>query len=254
MRLLSGGDTTTTSGKVSPFWGSLKMPVVDLRHVVTPLGLYALALSTGAFGLLLALVTHGDRYEGNVWVLVGLGALAALAERQGVQVGLHTHTSVSVLPILFAAVVLGPVAGMIVGFAALLPYFGRPALRWIVWTSSRMLLAGLAGLVASLFLHGHPGLPRVLLAVAAAAAVEGVGDALLTSVTVGLRHEGAFGADPANPHASSLGYCASLHADCRGARVCVHGAFALDPCVLHAAGNCGAQAPASLPGTARPHG
>jgi putative nucleotidyltransferase with HDIG domain len=193
MRLLSGGDTTT-SATVSPFWGSLKMPVVYLRHVgVTPLIVYAMALSAGAFGLLLALVAHGDNYEGNVLVLVGLCALAALAERQGVQVGLHTHTSISVLPILFAAVVFGPLAGMIVGFAALLPYFGRPALRWMVWTSSRMILAGLAGLVASLFLHGHPGFPRILLAVAAAAAVEGVGDALLTSGTVGLRHEGAFG-------------------------------------------------------------
>jgi len=193
MRLLSRGDTTT-KGTVSPFWGSLKVPVVHRSSLrLTPLSIYAIALSTASTALLLSLIAGGATYEGNLWVLVGLGALAAVAERQGVQVGLHTHTSVSVLPILFASVVFGPVAGMVVGFCALLPYVGRPVLRWAIWTSSRMIVAGAAGVVASIFLQGSPGFPRVLLAVAAAAAVEGIGDAVLTSGTVGLRHGGAFG-------------------------------------------------------------
>jgi hypothetical protein len=124
MRLLSKGDTTTKD-TVSPFWGSLKMPVVHRRNVFpTPLGLFAAGLTLAAAMLLVALVATGNTYDGSPWILIGLGGLAALAERQGVQVGLHTHTSVSVLPILFASVVFGPVAGMAVGFLALLPYVG----------------------------------------------------------------------------------------------------------------------------------
>jgi putative nucleotidyltransferase with HDIG domain len=170
------------------------MPVVhDRIPLPSPIMLYALGLACGAMGLFSGLVATGNTYQASPWILLGLGGLAALAERQGVQVGLHTHTSISVLPILFAAVVFGPIAGMAVGFAALLPYLGRPALRWMIWTSSRVIVAGTAGLIAGVFMYDGAGFPTILLAVAAAAAVEGIGDALLTAGTVGLRHGGAFG-------------------------------------------------------------
>ena len=68
-----------------------------------------------------------------------LAAVAFLAERQSVAIGANTEMSISVLPILFAAVVFGPVAAMIVSACSLVGEFGRPYTRWIVWTSSRAL-------------------------------------------------------------------------------------------------------------------
>src|SRR5207302_844234 len=73
-----------------------------------------------------------------------------LAERQSVRVGPHTEMSVSVLPILFAAVVLGPLAAVIVGASALVGDFRTPYIRWAVWTCQRALVGGLAGTAASL--------------------------------------------------------------------------------------------------------
>ena len=54
----------------------------------------------------------------------------------------NTQVSVSVLPLLFAAVVFGPLAAMLVGAFAMLADFGAPFTRWIIWTASRALVGG----------------------------------------------------------------------------------------------------------------
>src|SRR5207248_8398230 len=59
----------------------------------------------------------------------------------------HTEMSVSVLPILFSAVVYGPLDAMIVGAFALSGDFRPPYVRWAVWTSQRALVAGTIGVV-----------------------------------------------------------------------------------------------------------
>jgi hypothetical protein len=108
-----------------------------------------------------------------------LQRVAFLAERQCVAIGANTEMSISVLPILFAAVVFGPVAAMIVSACSLVGEFGRPYTRWIVWTSSRALFGAFAGLCALGLADRADSFGGVLLAVAVAAAVQAVGDILL---------------------------------------------------------------------------
>jgi putative nucleotidyltransferase with HDIG domain len=99
--------------------------------------------------------------------------------------------SVSALPILFAAVVYGPLAAMIVAGVAHLGDYGRPYTRWLVWTFSRALIAGVAGLSAWILIQQNSSFGGVLLAVAAAALAEAVMDIALNSLTIALRQSGS---------------------------------------------------------------
>src|SRR3954453_17491497 len=138
---------------------------------LAPVHLYAATLGGAAAVQVAAFPALGYRISAPVGVLSGLAALAYLCERQSVRVTSHTQMSVSVLPILFAAVLYGPLAGMAVGAAALLADFGRPFLRWWVWTCQRTLSAGLAGVAAQVVSqHGDAAFGRTCAAVAAAAA------------------------------------------------------------------------------------
>lgn len=148
---------------------------------------YALGLVAAALGLTLALAERGLSLDAPLWIVAALACGALVAEKQSVRITARTETSVSVLPILFAAVVYGPFEAMVVGACALLPYFGRPFSRWAIWTSIRSLAGGLAGLVALLLLSAPATFGEVLLAAAAAALVEAVTDFSLTSVTAVLR-------------------------------------------------------------------
>ena len=56
--------------------------------------------------------------------------------------------SISLLPTLFAAVLLGPLAGLIVASASMLGDFRKPYLRSVVYTASRGLNGGITGLIA----------------------------------------------------------------------------------------------------------
>src|SRR4051812_32536876 len=83
---------------------------------------YTCALWLGAgliFGLLVA---SGDRVE-NVWPLLALGLLGAVAERSRVRLSTNLELSISLVPSLFAAVTFGPLEAMLVGAASLLGDF-----------------------------------------------------------------------------------------------------------------------------------
>ena len=56
--------------------------------------------------------------------------------------------SISAPPMLFAAVLFGPLAAMIVAAASMLGDFTRPYLRWGIYTSSRAITASIVGGVA----------------------------------------------------------------------------------------------------------
>jgi putative nucleotidyltransferase with HDIG domain len=95
--------------------------------------------------------------------------------------------SVSVLPILFAAVVFGPLAAMIVGGFALIGDFRSPYVRWAVWTSQRTIVAGSVALAVS-GLPGHRGhFGNVLAAVALAAVTEAAIDGFFGALTAAVR-------------------------------------------------------------------
>jgi putative nucleotidyltransferase with HDIG domain len=95
--------------------------------------------------------------------------------------------SVSVLPVVFAAVLLGPAAAMIVGAGALLGDFAAPHLRWFFWTCQRAIAGGLAGIVAWAIGTQGGSFGRILAAVAGAVVTEGVADIGQAALTAALR-------------------------------------------------------------------
>jgi len=83
-------------------------------------------------------------------ILAGLflATVAAVAERQGVAVSEWMDHSVSLLPLVFSAVVFGPVGGFAVGaFSTVLDVRESP-FRWSVYTPIRALTTAMAGLAA----------------------------------------------------------------------------------------------------------
>jgi putative nucleotidyltransferase with HDIG domain len=115
-----------------------------------------------------------------------LVALALLAEAQSVRLGPRTETSVSFLAIVFAAVEYGGLAAMVVAGAGLLMQCRRPYLRWVTWTASSCLVAGLAGAVGhALFNAGSFG--WTIGAVTVALAIEQIGAFTLTLAAASIR-------------------------------------------------------------------
>jgi len=131
------------------------------------------------------------------WLTVlGLCALTFAAERQGVRLSSCVEISVSFLPLVFAAVLFGPLAAMLVGAAGMLSQFPlrrpagveQPYLRWLVWTSTRALAGASAGFGA--LAAGGPSAHsylRLLVATAAAASCEAVSDFALGVLTALVR-------------------------------------------------------------------
>jgi putative nucleotidyltransferase with HDIG domain len=167
-----------TYSRIQAGWGSLQWFAAGLAVCVAGLA-GALLRSTGSVGA-------------PLWIVVALCAVALLAERQSVHITATTQMSVSALPILFAAVVYGPLPAMIVAASALALDCGRPYTRWVIWTFSRALVAGLAGLAASLLITEESSFAGLVLAVAAAAVTEAVGDITLNAITIALRRSASF--------------------------------------------------------------
>ena len=82
---------------------------------------YASVLIAVTLALAAGLLWAGEGF-GSVWAVGVLAATAAIAERGRVQLerGVQMETSISNLPVLFAAVVLGPIPAMVVGAASIL--------------------------------------------------------------------------------------------------------------------------------------
>ena len=108
---------------------------------------WIVALWTAAAVVMLNLALTGPALP-PWWVLLGLGAIAAVAERQSVPVTRNIETSVSFLPSVFTAVAFGPLAAAIVGAAASSTDIRPPYGRWFVYTPARALTGAAAGAVA----------------------------------------------------------------------------------------------------------
>jgi putative nucleotidyltransferase with HDIG domain len=155
-----------------------------------PITLYAtgLALLTGIFALALALL--GDDL-GPLWAVAALGGFSMLAERQPVRVSANLEITVSVLPVVFAAVAFGPLTAMAVGAVGLLATFEPPYIRWATWTSTRALAAGLAGLAAEVVFAELPS-AQLFGAVLVAVVVLETVDAALAASVVAIRRSGNY--------------------------------------------------------------
>jgi putative nucleotidyltransferase with HDIG domain len=123
------------------------------------LPLYASSLAFLALSVLAALLVSGQDLADPV-TLGFLAFVAATVERWSIKIGPASEESVSLLPTIFAAVLLGPLPALLVGAASmvgdLFPREGVPLpyLRWAVYTSTRAMTgacaAGAAMLVASM--------------------------------------------------------------------------------------------------------
>lgn len=84
------------------------------------------------------------------WAVAVLAGAAAIAERRQVQLerGSPTTSSISNLPVLFAAVVFGPLPAMLVGAASMLGAVRRPYMQVLTYTLTRAISGGLTGLIA----------------------------------------------------------------------------------------------------------
>jgi putative nucleotidyltransferase with HDIG domain len=130
----------------------------------------------------------GVSASGPAWPLAVLAVSALLVERQSVRLSPRAEVSVSFLPIVLAAVIYGPAAAIFVSLASLALQFRAPYARWFIWTCSRSIAAGCAGIVA-LSINGpdQHAFGRLAAAVVAATVVEQGGDFLLGSVVARLR-------------------------------------------------------------------
>jgi putative nucleotidyltransferase with HDIG domain len=177
-------------GDFASFGHLLGDPLGRVR-VPNAIEIYAVVLAVCTVGLavVLSLLERGG--DVPFVPVLALAGVAWFAEKQSVQLTNNAQMSVSVMPVLFAAVVYGPVAAMAVGAAALMAEFAKPYTRWLVWTATRALAAGLAGIAASAVGADGSALGALVLAVAAAGTVEAITDIGLGAVTLVVRRSGS---------------------------------------------------------------
>ncbi len=124
--------------------------------LVPKLTAYVAGLALMAAVTAAALVLLGYGLE-SPWTILVLAVAAAIAERGSIRITSTTEQSISLVPMLFAAVLAGPLAGGIVGAATELGDSevvrpaapGRsPRLKWVTYTSTRFMVGAAMGLVA----------------------------------------------------------------------------------------------------------
>jgi putative nucleotidyltransferase with HDIG domain len=188
---------TNGNPDVIPLLGEIQGGFTKLRNASAGDRLvlaYAALLGVLAGGLAAVLILAGETLDASPWFIVALGLMGLLAERQVVQISANAQISVSVLPLLLAATLYGPLEAMAVAVITLAGDFRRPYARWMTWTSIRALAGGSAALAASAIAVDDPTFANVFAAVAAAALVEALVDAGLGAVTGALRRTASVGA------------------------------------------------------------
>src|SRR6266540_3086869 len=137
------------------------------------------------------LATTGFPTEQSPWPLLAFAFLAIMAERQSVRFTDNIELSVAFLPLLFVAVVFGPLPAALIGAVTVLPDFGRPYTRWVIWTANRTIIGGMAGLAALLVGGDNGTVGPILAATFLAATVDFALDLILNTLTLVLRGTGA---------------------------------------------------------------
>jgi putative nucleotidyltransferase with HDIG domain len=161
------------------------------RHLVT----YVAAVTAIACGTAATLVATGYT-TGNGLVLVALCIAAAIAERASVRLSDTLELSISPVLTLFAAVLLGPLGGGVVGAASELgdaeffdkSHQGRSRqLKWLTYTSTRFLTGAAMGLVADAVQKQISGSTGLVVATIVASAFGEVLEIAFASITIRMR-------------------------------------------------------------------
>jgi putative nucleotidyltransferase with HDIG domain len=183
---------TTLRHPIASYLQAIVLPRLWSRSDSRVLLIYGISLAFAVVALVAALLMGGIRVEGPLWQLAILSAVALVAERQPVRLTPSTEITFTVLPVLFAAVVYGPLDAMAVGAFSLVADFRPPHVRWLIWTAMRMLAGGSAGLVVIALLPSQATVGELIIAVVAAALTEALVDYSLGGLTVALRGTGTF--------------------------------------------------------------
>jgi hypothetical protein len=122
------------------------------------------------------------------WVAF-LAGLAFVVERRRISLNARVDISVSFLPIVFSAVVGGPLDAAVVGAVAVLADFGWPHARWFLWTCSSIVSASSAGFAADAVGHGleNGSFGAILLKVVTASLIDVVASAVLAIAILAYR-------------------------------------------------------------------
>ncbi len=145
--------------------------------------LAAMALCSTGFAAATAGVGRWD-------VVAVLAAVGYAAESRTIRISTRVELSGSLIPLSMAAVLFGPAAAAMVGFASMLSDRRRPAERFVIFSGGRALAGACAG--AGALAVGAaglgPGLGRLVAASAAAAALATAVEFSVTTLTLWLRH------------------------------------------------------------------
>ncbi len=193
MKTLLSRGTNGKSG-YTPFEGwtqALSAPKrLAWRELRSPLSVWVASLALMAVLVAVALVLAGQTL-GSPWVVAGLAAVAALAERGRVRLTRYLEESISLLPTLFAAIVFGPLAAMLVAAASMIGAFGPPYLKWATYTCTRALTGAATGLAAAWALQLETThIASVVIATTIGTIVSQVLDAAFAALTLRVRKTG----------------------------------------------------------------
>jgi putative nucleotidyltransferase with HDIG domain len=137
------------------------------------------------------LFATGQRF-GNWFAIAALAAVAAYGERERITLRPKVDISISLLPAIFAAVLFGPLAAMVV-FGASAVSISFPLPGRICYVGTRAITGALAaGSVALVGSVASAGTGRTVAAAAVAAFVAEVSDTAFTAVTYWLRGSGSW--------------------------------------------------------------
>ena len=178
----------TAVAAYTPFGGGarLKTLIKGLVSSHRPTLIWAFALWAMSFAVVELLWTHGYRLP-PIWAGIVLAGVAALADRQHIAVTERTTQSASYLPLVFAAVVFGPLGGFAVGaFSTSLDLRANP-LRWSVYTPIRGLTAAAAGFAAWEIVPAPSKFAGYLIASLVASVADLLAEAVLVGGTAAVR-------------------------------------------------------------------
>jgi putative nucleotidyltransferase with HDIG domain len=172
----------------------------NLREIPRVLLAYQGVLAFSAVVLVGLAIPHGLH---DPLAVVGLALVAAIAERGRVNLGDSAEASISLLPTVFAAAVLGPLAGLLVAAASFAGEFpkllpgsrrlpgqaeGERYLKWGIYTCVRAIygsLAGFAALAAPLLVTND--VAKLTIATVIAAVTAEALDVAFATLTLALR-------------------------------------------------------------------
>jgi putative nucleotidyltransferase with HDIG domain len=130
------------------------------------IGALSLGMAAASSGL-----AAGGWGLGSLWTLLILAAAAAVSERASVRLirGIDMESSISNLLVLLTAVLLGPLAAMVVGASSMLGAFRAPYMKWATYSFTRAINGAVTGLAAA----GAASLAQSEIGSVAAAALAG---------------------------------------------------------------------------------